>query len=149
MVTEGFSDWFWIRFYRYLERQGKEIIKDYPLIKQITDSIAPTDSCNARQMRNKLHAKTAGLSEGSTVINRQPPTPRTHILVHNTLAPNNNSTEQDQSYKNDLTVAFTILKIKLRQCWMILFYCQITDRKCHKWPNATPLYGFSSYQCYQ
>ena len=39
----------------YHGSQGKLSLKDYPLSKQVSDSIAPSDLCNVRQNRNKLH----------------------------------------------------------------------------------------------
>ena len=85
----------------HLDSQGKPFLKDYPLCKQVSDSIVPIDLWNGRQNRNKLYTKTAQLTGGPTVINKQPNTPRSHSLIHNTAAPNNNSTEQDQSCEND------------------------------------------------
>ena len=41
----------------YLDSQGKPFLKDYPLSKQVSDSIAPVDLYNIRKVKTNLIPK--------------------------------------------------------------------------------------------
>ena len=59
--------------YIWLYGHGKPILKDYPLTKQIVDSISPTDLWNSRQCRYQIHTEPGNIintnAAHSTLLN--------------------------------------------------------------------------------
>ena len=104
--------------YIWLDGHGKPILKDYPLTKQIVDSISPTDLWNSRQCRYQLHTEPGNIintnaahgtllnpTGGYTVISKQPTTPKLHSLNFDDISPviaNNTKAQrqENESYSN-------------------------------------------------